>query len=121
MTTKQQKAIENAVENGGNVSKAMKDAGYSPATAKNPKKLTESEAWQQLMDEYLPDQRLLEVNRDGLSATKLATSFTEADQLVPDYAVRAKYLELALKLKRRLGPDTMIQNNVQGDMTLEIT
>ena len=51
-TERQQKAIENVVENHGNVSKAMRDAGYKPKTAKNPKNLTESEAWKELMEKH---------------------------------------------------------------------
>ena len=38
-TEKQKQAIENIVENRGNVSKGMRDAGYAEKTAKNPKNL----------------------------------------------------------------------------------
>lgn len=37
------------VENGGNASQAMIDAGYSPATAKTPSKLTSSKAYQTIV------------------------------------------------------------------------
>lgn len=49
-TTKQNKALEILVESGGTmpVSKAMEKAGYSPATAKTPQKLTESNAYREL-------------------------------------------------------------------------
>lgn len=49
-TTKQNKALAILVENGGKipVSKAMEQAGYSPATAKTPQKLTESNAYREL-------------------------------------------------------------------------
>jgi len=50
-TFKQRRAVNNLVENGGIVSKAMRDAGYSPATAEDPRKLTESKGFQQLMEE----------------------------------------------------------------------
>lgn len=59
-TIKQRKAAELLVENGGNASKAMRDAGYSPATAKTPQKLTESTGFQELCDELgLTDEFLL--------------------------------------------------------------
>lgn len=48
---RQRKAVENMVENGGNVNKAMLDAGYSPATAHTPDKLTESIAFHNLCEE----------------------------------------------------------------------
>lgn len=51
-TYKQTQAAQKMVENGGNVSKAMKDAGYSDATANTPKKLTESKGFLELLDDY---------------------------------------------------------------------
>lgn len=50
MTKKQEKALAILVEAGGDmpVGKAMRQAGYSPATAKTPQKLTESEAYKKL-------------------------------------------------------------------------
>lgn len=65
-TIKQKRAIELAVENGGNVSKAMRDAGYSPATAKNPDKLTGTSTWAELMEAYLPDDMLLRALSDDI-------------------------------------------------------
>lgn len=59
------------VENGGVVSTAMIEAGYSPATAKTPQKLTNSKAWQQLMAEYLPDDTIAEKHKELLHATTL--------------------------------------------------
>lgn len=51
-TVKQKKAFDIAVENGGNMSRAMREAGYSPATAKTPDKLTKSDGYKELMEEY---------------------------------------------------------------------
>ncbi len=68
-TIKQARAIQNVVENGGNVYKAMIDAGYSPATAKTPQKLTTSKAWETLMEENLPDEVLAKVHKQLLSST----------------------------------------------------
>lgn len=65
------KAFSNALENGGNISKAMRDAGYSGAMAKNPHKLTQSEAWKVLMDRYLPDELLAKSHRELLNATRV--------------------------------------------------
>jgi len=50
-TTKQKKALDKVVENGGNISRAMRDVGYSKATAKTPQKLTESIGWKELCEE----------------------------------------------------------------------
>lgn len=106
MTIKQHIAMKKIVENGGNVSKAMIEAGYSPKTAENPQKLTQSKTWQEYLEEYLPDVKLAKVHSEGLEATKWKMSHTEPDEEVPDYAVRHKYLDTAYKLKKRLQNDT---------------
>lgn len=54
--------------NGGKIGKAMRDAGYSPATAKNPKVLLARPSWQELMETYLPDDSLLRALADDIEA-----------------------------------------------------
>lgn len=49
---KQKRAVEAMVENGGVVSTAMIKAGYSPATARSPHKLTNTEGFKELLIEY---------------------------------------------------------------------
>lgn len=44
-------AVDKIVENRGIMGKAMVDAGYSENTAKNPKNLTESDGYKQLLEE----------------------------------------------------------------------
>lgn len=66
---KQKKALDILVGNGGNITQAMLDAGYSPATANTPQKLTESKAWQELMAEYLPDHEIAEKHKQLLNST----------------------------------------------------
>lgn len=51
-TLKQKKAVERIVENHGNISKSMREAGYTDAAAKNPKNLTESKGFKEVLDEY---------------------------------------------------------------------
>lgn len=58
-TNKQKKAIKKLVENGGNISKAMREAGYSKKTSKTPKKLTESKAFIELMEKMGLDDKTL--------------------------------------------------------------
>lgn len=118
-TLKQQKAINNAVENGGNVSRAMIDAGYSPATAKNPDKLTKSSAWIELMEEHLPDDLLAKKHKELLTTPKKVRTFkkgeleSETEEL--DTHAISKGLELAYKIKDKFAPEqkgvTQVQNN----------
>jgi len=70
-TLKQKKAVKNIVENRGNISKGMKDAGYTEATAKNPKNLTESKGFQELLNEYLmKDQEVFAEHKKNIKQDK---------------------------------------------------
>lgn len=97
-TNKQLKAIDNLVGNGGNVTKAMKDAGYSDKTAHTPSKLTESKAFVELMANAITDAKLIKVIDEGLTANK-TFAVDESVVDVPDHATRHKFLETALKVK----------------------
>ena len=72
---KQKLAVQIYVENRGiSKSEAMRRAGYSEATAKNPKNLTDSKTWQELIDQYLPDDRLAQKHVELLDATRVETA-----------------------------------------------
>jgi len=84
---KQAKAIAIAAENGGNISRAMREAGYSPMTAKNPDKLTKSRAFQEVLDKFLPEDLLGQAHAAllGLKELKQTPFFYK----LPDDQVRA--------------------------------
>ena len=103
-TVRQEIAFKEVMEKRGNVSKAMLKAGYPPATAKNPANLTKSKSWQELMDKYLPEEKLLKVGQDGLKAVN--------DKGKKDFSVRHKYYETGLKLRNKL------KDNSQENKTL---
>lgn len=48
----QERAIHELVANGGTVANAMRKAGYSPRTARTPKKLTDSIAFKKKFQPY---------------------------------------------------------------------
>lgn len=106
------------VENHGNISKSMIQAGYDPTTAQNPSNLTNSKGWNQLLEEYLPDHTLVQVHKEGLKATRIHTSHTEPDKVIPDYAVRHKYLETGYKVKNKIveEPTTSIKMILRLDV-----
>lgn len=119
-TIKQKLAIRNMVENGGKVSTAMRKAGYSPATAKTPQKLTESKAWIELVEKKIPDGKLVDKINEGLEATRTISANVIVKSTdpavknekangrsvdfidVPDYATQHKFLETALKIKGKM-------------------
>lgn len=58
-TAKQSKAIKKYMENNGNMGKAMLESGYAPNSAKNPKMLTSSVAFKQIV-ERIPYEEILD-------------------------------------------------------------
>lgn len=119
MTNKQKELAKKILENPSLTMKdAMLEVGYSKNTAIAPQNVTESKGWKELMDQYLPDAKLLNVHKKGLEATKIVTSHTEPDREVPDFAVRAKYLELGYKVKG-YDKSSPIQILNQGEMDIE--
>ena len=58
-TIKQEKALKQIIENHGNISKAMRDVGYEENTVKNPKNLTDSKGFKELLAK-IDDQPLLD-------------------------------------------------------------
>lgn len=105
-TLKQKLAVTKLLENPRlSVAGAMREAGYSPETAKVPSDLTKSDGWAELMEKYLPDNKLAKVHAEGLEATR-----KDAGETVADYSVRHKYLETGYKIKNKMSGDTI--NNV---------
>lgn len=75
----------------------LRRVGYSETTATRPNQVIQSETFQQLMIESgVTKQKLSTVLNEGLEATKRYGK--DGDVEAPDYAVRHKYLETALKL-----------------------
>ena len=106
MTTKQKLAASKLVENGGNIGKAMIAAGYSPATAKTPQKLTQSRGWQALMKKHFPDTLLAKRHNDLLNKKEYIVIGKKGErEVVPtgeiDANAVAKGLDMAYKLKSK--------------------
>lgn len=70
-TEKQKAAARKILENPGSVSAAMRDVGYSESTAHNPSDLTKSKGWQELMEQYYPDDKIAKLQQKMLKAAIL--------------------------------------------------
>ncbi len=87
-TLKQKAALDKILENAGNVSKSMRQVGYAPGTSKNPKELTESKGFKQLVEESgLTDEFLNKALYEDIKEKK---------------GNRKPELELAYKIKGKL-------------------
>lgn len=122
-TLKQQAVAKDLLENVGKpIGQAMRDAGYSEATAKNPDHMTKTKGWAELMEEAFPDDLLTKVHTEGLGAMKQlsvrggkdANAASDDFIEVEDYAIRHKYLETAYKIKGKM------VDKAQIDGTLEV-
>lgn len=84
--------------------KVMIEAGYSPKTALNPRDLTDSKGWNELMEDYLPDKLLAGKHKEFLESPRIITTYqrgevvNEVEETSPQ-AVKA--LDMAYKLKGR--------------------
>lgn len=92
--------MELVMENGGNITQAMRDAGYSESTVNNPSNLTRAQTWQELMDIYLPDDMLLRALSDDIE-NKVGNRTAE--------------LTLATKMKGKL-TEKLDLNNPDGNL-----
>lgn len=104
-TEKQKAAFEASLENNGNVSQAMREAGYSDNYAKNPQDLKKSKGWQELLDEYIPEDLLQQKLKEGLDATRTLRSSDGGDLAEIDFVTRHKYLDTAFKLRGSYAPE----------------
>lgn len=109
--TRIKRVFEKVIENGGkSVSGAMREVGYSAATATNPQKITESKSWEMLMDEYIPESLIAKTHKEAFEANrtisvvsgKLANGGTTDFVDVPDWQTRMKATELGYKIRGKL-------------------
>lgn len=119
-TIKQLKTLDNLVANGGNITKAMLDAGYSRATANTPQKFTESQAIQEYLEKYLPDKKLLLKHQELLNKQEVIVRnnvSTGEIEVIPtgqiDVTAVSKALDMAYKLKGTYAPEKSIVANIQ--------
>lgn len=135
---KQKKVMKEILENPStSMRQAMLKAGYSPNTACDPTNLTNTKSWEELMEEYFPDGLLSETINQGLKATKPISAriilqkgdnevgnqdaWSKTDDFieVEDYPTRHKYVETALKLKKKF-PKDEIDHTHKGDINVNI-
>lgn len=91
-TIKQKRAFKAVGLNGGNISKAMREVGYSKQVAKRTDKLTNSNGWKELMDKHMPDSILAAKHRQLLNKK-------DKDTDEPETQAVSKALDMAYKLK----------------------
>lgn len=118
-TLKQQKAIKILVETGGkSVSGAMREAGYSKATAKTPSKLTCAKSFKELFEEFIPDDLLAQKHKELLTVPIKIKKVKENGKVtifesIDVQALKAG-LDLAYRVKGKYAPTRINQSIKTG-------
>ncbi len=87
------------------MSAALQDAGFSETTAKKQqKRIIGNSRFQAAIQKAfekagISDNKLIQVMKEGLQATKVISTMTKDFIKVPDHATRHKYLDTAYKLR----------------------
>lgn len=88
---RQKKVVKEIMENNGtSISAAMRKAGYSKNYSKNPQSLVSTKSWQELMEQYLPDELLTKRHRELLDDD--------------DSSIRLRSVDLGYKIKNKFEP-----------------
>lgn len=112
---KHKMVLKKMLEKGVSKEQAMKEVGYSDNYASHGN-IIKSKTWPELMEEFLPDDLLSKVHREGLGATKSTKEFGE----VEDYDARHKYLDSAYKLKKRYDNTITLKGGISQLSSREI-
>ncbi|MEK7228182.1 MAG: hypothetical protein AAB681_02395 [Patescibacteria group bacterium] len=97
-TQKQRLATQKSVENGGNITEAMRYAGYSEKTINNPSNLTQSKGFRAILED------------SGLTETLVASALVEDIEKKPQN--RVKELALASDILGMRKHETIVQQAV---------
>ena len=121
LTRKQKKFVKELVENGGNATQAALKAydtdDYNTAGVIASENLNKPKI-EKALEEALPDDLLAQIHREGLFATKTvfknnnATKQIEAVAEEADFMARAKYLDMAYKVKDKYAAEKHVNLNV---------
>lgn len=104
------KELSDNLRSGISFGEAMRKLGYSKEYSLKPNDLTDTESWQALMEEQLPDSKLMQVMSEGLNATRKQHKIVDRDRDgkpmydfidIDDHPTRHKFLDTASKWKKK--------------------
>lgn len=103
------KLMRKIEENNGNVSKSLRELEYSPSSVANPQRVTGTQTFQALLDEFLPEQHLATKHREFLDSKRIIRTYVKGDlkeetEETDGNAVKA--LDMAYKLRGKYADKT---------------
>lgn len=107
-TIKQKLVVDRIIENRGNISRSMREVGYSENSAVNPSNLTDSIGFQELWAKRNPDKLLADLHFDLLNKK-------DENGEVETTAV-SKGLDMAYRLKGSYAPEKSVNVNIEKQM-----
>lgn len=110
MDIRQKLLAKKIVENNGNISKSMREVGYSKAYSKNPHQMKKTKSWTDLMEKDLPDSLLTKKHKALLNKKEYIAIGKKGEREVistgeMDGNAVAKGLDMAYKLKGKYAPE----------------
>ena len=106
-TIKQKLAFIKIMENHGNISKSMREVGYSTKSAKNPINLTGAKGFKELVENYIPNEKLAIAHKRLLEDGNFRT--------------QSKAIELLYKVKGLYQPEEKTKNEFSDLSDEELT
>jgi hypothetical protein len=95
--------VQKMVVNGGkrrSLAQSMREAGYSESYARNPQKIKQTRAWQEYLEEYIPDEAVAVAHKELLGAQRVSRMefpATLTDKEVTDIITSSGRIVLVLK------------------------
>lgn len=101
-------AVAMVAKGSKSLAQEMKKVGYSENTARAPSKITRSQSWQALMDQYLPQDLIARKHSELLEAEDVV--FIPRGKKIlekrrPDHMARRAGIEMAHKLRGNFAPE----------------
>lgn len=142
-TIRQKRVLDNLAENGGNLGKAILDAGYSKVTSLTPSKVTDTRGWKELLKEELPDSLIAQRHKELLNSQyvdhmvfplnitdeQITETLAEVNCVArrfmhsetqthvwfwsPDNKARKDAVDMAYKLKGNYAPEKSVSVNIE--------
>lgn len=110
IVARHRRVVEEAMKTGGKMTPAILAAGYSPSTANNPKAITETKSWKLLMEEYLPEDKVVQRHQELLDKRERRGVYDLNGKLTgyvdePETAAVSRAIEMAYKLRGSFVPE----------------
>ena len=113
-TTRKGKTLKKIVENHGNVSKAMRESGYSESYSKNPHEFKKTKAFQRMLDEVIPETEVLKAHKKLLHKCEAFVSGGKVVRSRQPHSDVKGAVDMAYKLRGSYSPEQVeVQNSLK--------